>query len=133
VALERAGLPYRLAPLATVREVLATPEAKADCWRRHDAAAADLESAEVLEWAARAGLPALAVRAVADGPREALPLPLALAVAEGGRIRVPVVLGWGARPALAGPAWRLWRRSRLALGQLARFLTAFATTVGPGP
>ena len=35
------------------------------------------------------------------------------------------VLGWVARPDRLAGAWRLWRRSTLALDRLARFLSAF--------
>ncbi len=88
-----------------------------------------MESAHVLAWARRAGLPALAVRAVADGPADDVPASLLGMVGPDGRTRVRAVarlLG----PALVGAAWRLGRRSRRALGSLARFLRAFVDTPG---
>lgn len=124
-ALEAAGLPYRIGPLVTVNEVAATPAAKAACWRRHGALAVDMESAHILDWARRAGVPALAVRAVADGPAETLPAALARAVAGDGRLRLPAALVAVTRP---GAAWRLWRRSRVALDRLAAFLAAFTAS-----
>lgn len=108
----------------TVSEVVSTPAAKAERWRTEGAVAVDMESAHALDWAARAGLPALAVRAVADGPTDPLPPALARAIGPTGRVRIPAVLGWAAQPGLLRPAWRVWRRSRLALDHLARFLAA---------
>jgi hypothetical protein len=79
----------------------------------------------VLAWARRAGLPALAVRAVADGPADEVPPALSGMVGAGGRVRPAAVAGFLGRPALIGPAWRLARRTRAALGSLARFVQAF--------
>jgi len=124
-ALAGAGLPHRVGPLLTGPGTVATAAAKAECWRAHGALAVDMESAHVLRWARDAGLPALAVRAVADGPADVLPPALVQAVDAAGRVRPAAVLGWVARPALAGAAWRTWRQSRTALAHLARFLTAF--------
>ena len=129
--LDQAALPYRVGRLLTTPAVVGTPAAKAACWRAHEALAVDMESAHVLGWAARAGLPALAVRAVADGPDETLPPLLASAVGAGGQLRLDTALGWVASPALLGSAWRLWRRSRLALDRLARVFTALSRPVDP--
>lgn len=127
-AVGAAGLPYRVGRLLTVDQVAATPAAKAAWWAAHRALAVDMESARILAWAERAGLPGLAVRAVADGPRESLPPELLAALGEAGRVRVGGVAALVARrPVLAGAAWRLGRRSRLALARLGRFLRAFIT------
>jgi adenosylhomocysteine nucleosidase len=123
--LRMAGLPHRQGRLLTVPAVVATAADKAECWRGQGAVAVDMESAHVLAWAARVGLPALAVRAVADGPGEGLPPALLRMIGPGGALRGRGILACAARPALAGAAWRLWRRSRTALDRLARFLTAF--------
>lgn len=127
-ALESAPLPYHTGRLLTVCDVVATPGAKADCWREHAALAVDMESAHVLTWARRVGLPALAVRVIADGPRDALPPAVARAVGPGGAVRPSTVFGWVGRPILLGAAWQLWRRSRIGLDRLARFLAAFTRT-----
>lgn len=124
--LRTTGLPHRVGPLLTVGDLLATPAQKAAAWRVHRAAAADMESAHVLEWAARAGLPALAVRAVADGPADLLPAAVTRAVGPAGQVRLATVGAWLARPTLLRAAWRIWRRSELALDCLARFLAALA-------
>lgn len=127
-ALAATRRPHREGPLLTLREVAATPATKAECWRARGALAVDMESAQVLEWAARAGFPALAVRAVADGPADDLPSALIAAVRPDGRLAPGAVLRGMMRPTVLASGFRLWRRSRLALDGLAGFLAAFALT-----
>jgi adenosylhomocysteine nucleosidase len=122
-ALDAAGLRYRTGRLLTVDEVVTGPAEKARWWRSDGAAAVDMESAHVLDWARRAGLPALAVRVVADGPGDEVPAAL-LGVGAGTVARLL------ARPALLAPAWRLGRRSGRALESLGRFMRAFLDTPG---
>lgn len=123
---EALGLPGRVGRLLTLDDVAATPAAKRACWRDHGADAVDLESARLAAWAATAGVPALAVRAVADGPGEPLPPSLPAAVGPDGAVRPLALLGWLAAPPRLLAAWRLWRRASLALDRLARFLGGFA-------
>ena len=124
-ALAGARLSHRAGRLLTVPQIVADPAAKAECWRAYGAVAVDMESARVCEWAGRAGLPALAVRAVADGPTDVVPPALVRAIGPSGVVRPSVVLGWAAQPGVGRAAWRLWRRSTTALDRLARFLAAF--------
>jgi nucleoside phosphorylase len=127
-ALGARRLPHRVGPLVTVREVAATPEAKAVLWRDHQAIGVDMESAHVLAWAGTAGFPAAAVRAVSDGPVEDVPPALLRALSPDGRARWGAVLGWVTRPAAAGAAWRLWRQGRTGLDRLAEALLALAAS-----
>ena len=120
------GLPHHAGRLVTVSGVLPTPADKARCWEQEAALAVDMESSHVLEWATRAGLPAVAVRVVADGPGEILPPSVAAALDPAGRLQARRVLAWAGRPDQLRHAWRLWRCSTLALDRLARFLSAFA-------
>lgn len=124
-ALRAADLPHHVGRLLTVPGMIAEPAAKAGCWQRHGALAVDMESAHVLAWARGAGFPAVAVRAVGDGPAEPLPPDLLHAIDATGALRSSTILGWVGRPALVSAAYRVWRRSRRALDHLARFLAAF--------
>ena len=124
-ALGAAGLRYRVGRLLTLDEVAATPVAKA-AWRRTEGAlAVDMESAHVLAWARRAGLPAVTVRGITDALEDEVPRALMDAVGADGRMRPWAAAGLLGRPSLLAAAWRLGRRSRRALGSLARFLRAF--------
>jgi len=129
-ALDAARLRYQVGRLLTVDELVTSPAAKAQWWRTQGVLAVDMESAHVLAWARRAGLPALAVRAVADGPEDDVPRELLGAVGADGRMRAWAVAGLLGRPRLVGAAWRLGRRSRRALGSLARFVRAFVDLPG---
>lgn len=124
-ALEAARLPHRRGRLLTVSCVVASPAAKADCWRAHEAVGVDMESAHVLAWAAEAGIPAAVVRAVADGPGDTVPGAIARAVTPGGGLRLGAASRALARPTDLVLTWWLWRRSRRALDHLARFVLAF--------
>jgi adenosylhomocysteine nucleosidase len=129
-ALDVARLRYRVGRLLTVDELVTSPAAKAQWWRTQGVLAVDMESAHVLAWARRAGLPALAVRAVADGPEDEVPRELLGAVGADGRMRAWAVASFLGRPRLIGAAWHLGRRSRWALGSLARFVRAFVDISG---
>ncbi|HZS32538.1 MAG TPA: hypothetical protein VFC42_04100 [Methylomirabilota bacterium] len=128
-ALARTGCRHRAGLLLTVDRIVASPAAKATHWRR-GALAVDMESARVVAWAERAGVPALAVRAVADGAGESLPAELLGAVDADGRIRCGAAAALLRRPALAAAGWRLQRRSRRALASLGRFVQALVDTPG---
>lgn len=129
-ALEAAGLSYRVGPLLTARQVIATPLAKAEWWQARGVLAVDMESAHVLAWARRAGLRALAVRAIADGPNDEVPPALFRVLDADGRMRPLTAASLLGRPSLVRAAWRLGRRSRRALGSLARFVQAFVDHPG---
>lgn len=129
-ALEAAGLRYQVGRLLTVDEVVTSPAEKAELWRVHRAVAVDMESAHVVAWARRAGLPVLAIRAVADGPDDEVPRDLLRAVGTDGRMRPAAVARFLARPALVEAAWRLRGRSRRGLESLARFVRAFVDPPG---
>ena len=85
-----------------------------------------MESAHVLAWARRAGLPAVTVRAIADGVEDEVPRDLLGAVGADGRMRpwVAAAAPRAARPSSPLPGASAGDRSR-ALGSLARFLRAF--------
>ncbi|MFO7287528.1 MAG: hypothetical protein LOD94_11845 [Gammaproteobacteria bacterium] len=84
-------------PLLAADEIVGTPEAKARA-AETGAAAVDLESGALAEAASRAGLPFVALRAVADGPRDALPPNIADWVDADGRSRLAPVVGAALSP-----------------------------------
>jgi nucleoside phosphorylase len=106
--------------LVTVADVLTTAAAKAALHARTGALAADMESAPILATAERAGLAALAVRAVSDAAEETLPTELLAAVDTSGRVRPARFLMEALKqPSLVGRALALQRGSRLALARVA--------------
>ena len=129
-ALDAARLRYHAGRLLTVDEIVTSPAEKARHWRGDGVAAVDMESAHVLDWARRVGLPALAVRVVADGPADELPAALLDVLGTDGRVRAGTVARLLGRPSLLAPAWRLGRRSSRALESLGRFMRAFVDTPG---
>jgi adenosylhomocysteine nucleosidase len=130
-ALRASGLPHRPGRLLTVPAVVGSPRAKAGLWRAERAVAVDMESAHVLRWAAGRGMPAVAVRAVADAAGDEVPDILTDALGPGGELLGRRLAGWVSRPRALPAAWRLWRRSSLALDRLACFLRVFAAAPRP--
>jgi adenosylhomocysteine nucleosidase len=89
----------RVAPLLGARDVAATAAEKRALFERHGVPAIDMESRGVAEAAREAGVPFVALRAVADPAQRTLPNVAARAVDAGGRVRpFRVLLGLLARP-----------------------------------
>ncbi len=72
-ALRNEGPAFVCSRLVTVREPVATIEAKRDLWNAHGAAGADMETAAFARVAAEHGVAWMALRAVIDPARMALP------------------------------------------------------------
>lgn len=64
----------RIGPLAASETLLNTPGAKAALHRRTGALAVDMESGAAARFAMTRGIPFAVLRAVADGPRDVLPM-----------------------------------------------------------
>jgi adenosylhomocysteine nucleosidase len=77
----------RAGTLVTVEEIVATPEQKARLWVETGALACDMESALILEWAAKRGLRAAVVRGVSDRASRGVSPDLAAVVEPDGRVR----------------------------------------------
>jgi adenosylhomocysteine nucleosidase len=89
----------RVAPLLGARDVAATAAEKRALFERHAAPAIDMESRGVAEAAHEAGVPFVALRAVADPAQRTLPNVAARAIDARGRVRpFRVLLGLLARP-----------------------------------
>ena len=105
--------------MATVDQVVATPLDKQALLRRTGAVCVDMESAAILETAAKRGIPAFVLRAILDTADMTLP-PAALRRAdEFGQLNGPALLADLARaPGQIGPLLRLiraWGRARQTL------------------
>ncbi len=85
-------------------KVILTAEEKADIYRRTGAGAVDMESHGAARAANAAGVPFLAIRAVADPARRALPKAALNAVAENGSTRMLATLGAALRDPKQFPA-----------------------------
>ncbi|HHQ49684.1 MAG TPA: hypothetical protein ENK19_12480, partial [Acidobacteria bacterium] len=85
-------VPHRSGDLAETPKVLADPAAKIELGRRTGAVAADMESAAVARVAIEAGVPWIAVRAIADPAGQALPAAVLDAVGEDGVIDPAAVI-----------------------------------------
>ncbi len=125
------GVALRCAPdartglLLTTADVVATPEAKARCFRETGALTVDLESARILVRASRAGCPSLVVRAVSDTARQCLPAELVGLVTPEGKIPLARVLALAVtRPATMAQALLLRHGVGRALKAVARVIAA---------
>jgi adenosylhomocysteine nucleosidase len=107
-------------PLVSADAVLTTPEAKAALARRTGAVAVDMESAGVAEAAAAAGLPFLALRAIADTARDALPERADRLITAAGRTAWPALLPVLVSPRGLALLLRLGLQSRRARARLER-------------
>lgn len=70
------GTPVRVGAVTSAPEPLETPRAKAQWARLTGAVAVDMETATVADFCREKGVPFLALRAISDTAREALPVPL---------------------------------------------------------
>jgi len=122
-ALSRLSAAVCTGPLVTADRVVATTEAKASLFASSGASAVDMESAIIVECAARSGYPPLVVRAVSDDSRQNLPAELVGLVDTEGRLRVGRALALTVtRPMTLPTALGLGRRTRRALRAVARVL-----------
>ena len=130
------GARYPTAPLAgqtprgtllTVGRVVESASAKARLWMETGAIAVDMESAVILEWAARGGIPGAVVRGVSDTASRAVPADLAAVVEADGRVRTMRAIGVAlARPGRLGEALALRRGTSAALATVAAALGRLA-------
>lgn len=88
--------------------------------------AVEMESFDVLSWAADAGIPAIAVRAISDTSQEDMPIDMNRVLTADGDVSLMRVFGEVARrPGSIPGLMRLGRRSRIAAESLALFLNSF--------
>jgi adenosylhomocysteine nucleosidase len=120
----------RSGTLVTADRVLVDAAAKSRLWLETGALAVDLESAEILAWAAARGLPGLVVRGVSDPAGRGVPADLAGVVHADGRVRpmraVTVML---ARPRALADAVALRAGTAAALKTVAATLGTLSRTL----
>lgn len=117
-----------LAPLAASDTLLADAAAKRALHARTGAVAVDMESGAVARFAATRGLPFAVLRAVADGPTDALPRAAWHALTPDGRPALwPVLAGLSRRPWELPALIRLGRASARAHAALAQAISSSAT------
>jgi adenosylhomocysteine nucleosidase len=106
-------------PIAESQTIVAAVADKAQLFARAGAAAVDMESGMIARVAARAGVPFLAIRAIADAANTGIPRDVLSMFGAYGEWRfsvvVPAVLR---RPTVMADCLRLWRDVRAAYGSL---------------
>jgi adenosylhomocysteine nucleosidase len=128
--LEHVGVATRSAPIVGSEHIVATRDAKDALRTQSGAVAVDMESHAVAEIAARARLPLLVLRAVADGHEQLIPATAHAAIGAQGEVRPLVVLGrLIGRPWEIFPLIALGRSSRRGLASLGR-VAALAPGLG---
>ena len=117
----------RSGTLLTVSDVVHAPDAKARLWIETGAAAVDMESSVILEWASALGVPATVVRGVSDTAQSSVPRDLAALVEPGGRVsRGQALRAVLHRPAALADAIALGRGTAAALKTVAGALARLA-------
>ncbi len=117
------GMRFFTGTLATVPEVVATPEAKAKLREATGAVAVDMESSLILRAASESGCPGLVLRGVSDGASDGLPPELAALITAEGRVHKARAAEAVLRhPAILPRALKLRRATRGALAAVAEAL-----------
>jgi len=123
-----AGVPAR-GTLLTVTRVVETAADKARLFVETGAIACDMESAAILAWAAKHGVPAAVVRGVSDTASTGVPADLAASVGEDGRVKtVTAVRAALSRRGALRDALALRRGTTAALASVASALARAART-----
>ncbi|HEV7455381.1 MAG TPA: nucleoside phosphorylase [Roseococcus sp.] len=118
----------RVVPLAASETLLADVQAKRALYAATGAEAVDMESGAVARFAAARGLPFAVLRAVADGPQDALPHAARRALTPDGKPALwPVLAGLARRPWELPALIRLGRASARAHAALAHSISSSAT------
>lgn len=105
----------RCAPIYSSERIIATPDQKRELFQATGAAAVDMETAAVREWAKSRGLPFMAVRAISDRADQCLDAAVLVMVDPWGRPRIGAILrSIVRRPFLLRHLLRLRADSKLA-------------------
>jgi hypothetical protein len=116
----------RIAAIHTANHLVATPAEKAALFIETDAAAVDMESAIVRQFATPLKIPVLTIRAISDTAAEFVSPRLLRWIDSTGRPKpAAVAAGLVSRPWMIRSLIRLRNRSTLAMGNLVRVLRAY--------
>ena len=119
--LDRARIDYRIGPMLGADELVRSPAAKQSYFSTTGALAVDMESHAVMRVAKAAGIPAIAIRAVADRSYDELPETAAYALTvNGGVAFFSILSGLMRRPSDLGGMLMLARRSAQGFAALRR-------------
>ncbi|HLJ64524.1 MAG TPA: hypothetical protein VKT70_10485, partial [Stellaceae bacterium] len=128
-----AGITFYESPIFGAREPAASRERKETLHRTFGAAAIDMESHLVAAASARAGIPFLVLRAVADPATKGLPPAALVGLRPDGTMALgPVLRSLAVHPAQLPALLRLYRETRLALRALRRGVFALAVEARHG-
>jgi adenosylhomocysteine nucleosidase len=120
----------RSGTLVSADRVLEDAAAKSRLWLETGALAVDLESAEILAWAAGRGVPGAVVRGVSDPAGRGVPADLARVVHDDGRVRpMRAVTAMLARPRALADAVALRAGTTAALKTVAAMLGTLSRTL----
>jgi nucleoside phosphorylase len=120
----------RSGTLVSTDRVLEDAAAKSRLWLETGALAVDLESAEILAWAAARGVPGAVVRGVSDPAARGVPADLARVVQDDGRVRpMRAVTAMLARPRALADAVALRAGTTAALKTVAAMLGTLSRTL----
>ena len=122
---EEYGFTAHSGTTVSTSEVAATVEAKEGLAEKCGAIAVDMETAQVAVWAARLGLPMLAMRTISDTSVDRIPPEIGEIVDRKGKLRPARAISLFARkPGLAFEAARLKRNLDSSLGTLGKVVLA---------
>jgi hopanoid-associated phosphorylase len=119
--LDAGGIPYRMAAILGLNELVRYPEPRATLLKGTGAQAVDMESHVVMQAAAAANLPFLSVRTIADKTTDILPVAAGVALSSDGSVnKAALCLALLRRPTDIGGMIMLGMRSRPAFAALRR-------------
>lgn len=114
-------LPFQSGRLHTAANLVGSPAEKAELFRASQAAAVDMETDIVAEYARRAGVRLLSLRCISDTAADSISPQLIRWVDDTGRPRAgALALGLATHPSLIPSMIRLWKTSRRSLFLLGR-------------
>lgn len=115
--------------LISCTQTVRTPKCKAELYKRFGAIAVDMESYAIAQVAAKAHVPFLALRVIADTATDELPLAALAGITTTGEYNASgVLLKLLKQPSDLLKLFRLWQHTNIALGTLRQIAALMANT-----